>query len=178
MHWAITNGKNQYITAVTYIINANKRRPPCALYEVCLTCIVTRRSLTICYVGEFLHTHVLPIYQTVGNNFLFQQDNVSVPAIWQGTVCISWSCHTPLTGLLSPNPSRIDHPWDILGRRVHDCFPSQLPHFLNWNTSWLNNGNAFQKRGNNPRLLFSMRKRPMECIHKGGGHIRCYLQYI
>ena len=86
--------------------------------------------------------------------------------------------HTPLTGLLSPNPSRIDHPSDILGGRVHDCFPSHLPHFPNWNTSWLNNDNAFQKGGNNPRLLFSMRKRPIECIHKGGGHTRCYLQYI
>ena len=39
------------------------------------------------YVDEVLYPHVLQIYQTDGNNFLFQQDNSSIPAIWQGTVC-------------------------------------------------------------------------------------------
>ena len=39
------------------------------------------------YVDESLHPHVLQIYQTVGNIFYFQQDNASIPAIWQGTVC-------------------------------------------------------------------------------------------
>ena len=38
------------------------------------------------YVNEGLHTHVLPIHQTVGNNFIFQHDNSSMPAVWQGTV--------------------------------------------------------------------------------------------
>ena len=36
---------------------------------------------------EVLHPHVLQICQTFGNNFLFQQDNASIPAIWQGTIC-------------------------------------------------------------------------------------------
>ena len=92
-----------------------------------------------------------------------------------------WSCHTPLTGLPGPDPSPINHPLYILGRRVHDCIPSQLPHFLNSNTSWLNNGNAFHKgcgRGYNPRLLLSMGKRCIECIHKGEGHTRYDLKYI
>ena len=53
--------------------------------------------------------HVLPIYRAVGNNFLFQQDNAPIPAIWHGTVCklvISY----PLTGLPDPDPTTIDHP--------------------------------------------------------------------
>ena len=33
----------------------------------------------------------------------------------------SWSCHTPLTGLLDPDPSLIDHPWDI---RDLTCIPA------------------------------------------------------
>ena len=82
-----------------------------------------------------------------------------------------WSCHTPLTGLQGPDLSPIDHPWDIIGQRIHYCFPSQPLHFLNSNTIWLNNGNAFHKGvGYNPRLLSNMRKRRIECIHKGGGH--------
>ena len=39
------------------------------------------------YVDKVLHPNVLQIYQTVGSNFFFQQDNVSIPSIWQGTVC-------------------------------------------------------------------------------------------
>ena len=39
------------------------------------------------YADEILHPHVLQIYQTVGNNFLFQQDIATISAIWQGTVC-------------------------------------------------------------------------------------------
>ena len=81
----------------------------------------------------------------------------------------SWSYHTPMTGLSGPDPSPIGHPWDILGRRIHDRIPSRLPHFPNLNTSWLNNGNVFQEGvGYNPWLLLSMRKSLIECIHKGG----------
>ena len=83
----------------------------------------------------------------------------------------SWSCHTPLTGLQGPDPSSIDHPWDILGRLIQDCIPSQLPHFLNSNTSWLNNGISFHKGvGYNTRLILSIHKKRIEYIHKGGGH--------
>ena len=38
-------------------------------------------------MDEVLHLRVLQIYQNVGNNFLFQQHNASISAIWQGTVC-------------------------------------------------------------------------------------------
>ena len=90
----------------------------------------------------------------------------------------SWSFHTPLTGFLGPDPSPIGHPWDILGRRIHGHIPSQLPHFPNFNTSWLNNGKVFHEGwGINPKLLLSMRKSLIECIHKGGGHTRYVLQY-
>ena len=91
----------------------------------------------------------------------------------------NWSCHTHLTGLRVPDPFLTGHPWDILGRWIHDRIPSQLPYFPNSNTSWLNNGNVFHEWvGYNPRLLLSMRKSLIECIHKGGGHTRYVLQYI
>ena len=116
--------------------------------------------------------------KTFGNNFLCQQDKDSIPAIWQGTVCRLVMSY-PLTGLLGPNPSLIGHPWEILGRRIHDGIPSQLSHFLYLNTSWLNNGNAFQEGvGCNPRLLLSMSKSIIECIQKGGVHTRYDFQYI
>ena len=116
-----------------------KRRPHCASYKVCLICIETRGTLTgQCYVDEGLHVHVMPIYQNVWNNFLFKQDNVSIPAMWQVTVwklAMSYS----LTSLPDPTPSLIDHPWDNLDWWVHDRIPSQPPHFPDWNTSLLNN---------------------------------------
>ena len=48
-----------------------------------LLCIYHRTKLVVdrgtltgqCFVDEVLHPYVLPISQTVGNNFLFQQDN-------------------------------------------------------------------------------------------------------
>ena len=85
----------------------------------------------------------------------------------------SWSCHTHLTGLPDFNSSPIGHPWDMLRGRIHYRIPSQLPHFLNLNTSWLNSGNVFHEgMGYNPRPLLSMCKSLIECIHKGGGHTR------
>ena len=81
----------------------------------------------------------------------------------------NWSYHKPLTGLPGSDPSLIGHPWDILGRRIHDRIPSQLPHFPNLNTSWLNNDNVFQEGiGYNPWLLLSMHTSLIECIHKVG----------
>ena len=86
-----------------------------------------------------------------------------------------WSCHTHLTGLPGPDQS----PWDILGRRIHDRIPSQLPYFPISNTSWLNNGNVFHPGvGYNPWLLLSMCKSLIECIHKGNGHTRYEILYI
>ena len=91
----------------------------------------------------------------------------------------SWSCHTPLTGLLGPDPSLVIHPWDIQGWRIHDRIPCQLPHFPNSNTIWLNIVNLFHEGvGYNPRLILSMRKSLIECIHNGGGHTRYDLQCI
>ena len=125
------------------------------MYKVLLICIVIWGSLTgQGYVDEVLHPHYLQIYQTVGNNLLFQQANASIAAIWQGTVCKLIMSY-PLTGLLGPDPSLISHPWDILGQRVHEPIPSQLPHFPNLNTSWLKNGNAFHEGvGLQPKASF------------------------
>ena len=88
----------------------------------------------------------------------------------------SWPCHTQLTSLPGPNPSLIDHPWDNLDWWVHDCIPSQPPHFPDWNTI----GNASHMGWGRyiPRLLLSMRKRLIECILKGCSHTRYELQYI
>ena len=78
---------NVTVTVIIYT-HAKKRRPPLALYEVRLICTVFRNSLTgQRYLDEVFYPHVLQIYQTLGSNYFFQQDNVSMPAIWQGTVC-------------------------------------------------------------------------------------------
>ena len=85
--------------------------------------------------------------------------------------------HTPLTCLSGPDPSPIRHSCDILGLRIHDRIPSQLPHFPNLNTSMLNNGNVFHEGvGIQPRLLLSTCKSLIECIRKGGGRTRSGLQ--
>ena len=91
----------------------------------------------------------------------------------------SWSSHTPLIGLLGPDPSPIGHPLDILGWRIHDSIPFQLPHFPNLNSNWLK-FTMYSTRGwgYNPKLLLSMRKSLIKCIHKGGSHIRYDLQCI
>ena len=163
-----------------HILMLRKRRPPWAVYKVCLICIVIRWPLTgQRYVDERLQQHVLPIYQTFWNKFLFQEDNAGIPAIWEGTV---WKLvmPNPLTGRQGPDPSLIDHPWDSLGWWVHDRTVSQAPRFPNSKTSWLNDGNAFHSGwvGYNPRLLLSMRKRLTECIHIKGDYTRYALQYI
>ena len=124
------------------ILMLKKRRPPWALYKVCLICIVIRGSLTgQRYVDEVLRPHVLQIYQTVGNNFLFQQDKASIPAIWQG--------YPFLGATFLEFEHRLVEQWQ--------CIP--------------------QGEGYNPRLLLSMRKSLIECIHKGGGHTKYDLQY-
>ena len=56
------------------------------------------------------------------------------------------------------------------GKLVHTV--NYLTHFLNFNTSWLSNGNVFHEG-----VGYTL-KSLIECIHKGGGHTRYYLQYI
>ena len=91
----------------------------------------------------------------------------------------SWPSYTPLTRVPCPDRSPIGHHWAILGQRVHDRIPFQLPHLPNLNTSWLNNGNVFHEGvGYNPRLLLSMHKSLIEYIHRGGGNTRYDIQYI
>ena len=156
------------------------KRPTRDLYKVRLICILNWWSLKgHCYVDEVLPLHVLQIYQTVGNSFLFQQDNASIPTIWQGLFA-SWSCHTPLTGVPGPDPSPIGHPLDILGQRVHDHTPFQLPHFPKLNTTWLRTMAMYSTRGwgRNPRLLLNMLKRLIDYINKVGGNTRYDIQYI
>ena len=131
------------------ILMLRKRRPPWASHNVCLIRIKNRGSLPgQRYKDEGLHPHVLPIIRTVGNILFFQQDNASIPAIWQGNV-LKLIMAYPLTGLPRPDPSPIDHPWDSLGWWVYYRIP---------NTSWLNNGNVFHKEwvGCSSRLLLSM----------------------
>ena len=68
----------------------------------------------------------------------------------------SWSCHTPWLACWVPIHLQFDLSLDYLGWLVHDRIPSQLPHFPNWNTSWLNDDNAFHKGrgGVQPRAAF------------------------
>ena len=116
--------------------------------------------------------HVIRMLETI---FSFSK---TMPAYLQcgKALFASWSCLTPLTGISGPDPSPNSRPWDILGQRIHDCTPFQLPHFPNLNTSWLSNGNVFNKGvGYNPRIL-SMYKRLIEYIHKGGGNTKHDIQ--
>ena len=113
-----------------------------------LICIVIWGSLTgQCYVDEVLHLHVFSIYWTAGNNFLSQQENVPIPAIWQGTSCklvASWSCRTLLTGLVHLQSTTLG----ILETgRYMTCIPSQLSHYPYRKTSWLNNVKALSTQG-------------------------------
>ena len=77
MFWVlnITVSANQLFCVPTTYTHA-KKKATLSIYNVCLICIVIRGSLT----GT--------IYQTVENNFFFQQYNagIHVPAIWQETV--------------------------------------------------------------------------------------------
>ena len=57
------------------------------------------------YVDGVLHPHVMTIYWTVGNSFLFQQDSSPIPAIWRGIVR-----KLVLNGLLDPDPSQSNTP--------------------------------------------------------------------
>ena len=149
------------------------------MYTVRLICKVIQGSLTDQrYVDEVLHPHVLQIYQTVRNISLFQQDNISIPAILQGTVC-------KLT-MLYP----ID--WPFRAQSISDLPPlgsSKLADAL----LYLNPSVKFPKFehkiieqcqciprgvGYNLRIILSMRKSLTECIHKGGGQTKYDLQYI
>ena len=76
--------------------------------------------------------HVLPIYRTVGNNFLFQQDNAPIPAMWHGTVCKLVISYT-LTGHPDPDPTPTEHLviFGIGGGGGGACRPSQPPYYPN-----------------------------------------------
>ena len=116
-----------------YYTYAKKRRQPWAMYKLRLG--VTYRP-TPCRWSP--SPTCLQVNQTVGNNFLFQQDNASIPAICQRTVCklvISYPLDWP-----SGSWSISDRPPLGNYRAADTCFP-------NLNSSWLNNGNVFHEGG-------------------------------
>ena len=115
-------------------------------------------TLTGHSVGEFLHPHALQIYQNVGNNLLFQQDNASTHTFNMARSCLHAS-HINTLGW----PSRSsDLPQVILGRLQ---YPFPLPHYPYWNAGCLNNGKAVHRL-----FSISMRNKIKECINKGSGH--------
>ena len=154
-------------------------------WYLCLTCL---KKATLSFVkGSFnLHSNAGVTYRpTLRINSFTHMSNKTrlletifsfsktIPAYLQygKELFAGWSCHTHLTGLPGPDQSLVSHPWDILGRPIHDSIPSQLPHFPNLNTSWLNNGNAsLEGVGVRLKASLSMRKSLVECIHKGDGH--------
>ena len=149
------------------------------MYEVRLICIVIQGRLqaNAMRIKAFTHRSCksIRLFETIFSS------SKTMPAYLQYSkeLFANWSCHTHMTGLPSPDPSLIDHCWDNLGWWVHDRIPSQLPHFPNWNTSWLHKMHFTTGWGGyNPRLLLSLYIRLIECIHKGGGQTRYDLQYI
>ena len=67
-----------------------------------------------------------PIMGTFGLLELIFSSSKTMPLYLQygKELIASWPWHTPLIGLPDPNPSPINHPWDIRDRHVQDLYPS------------------------------------------------------
>ena len=67
-----------------------------------------------------------PIMGTFGPLELIFSSSKTMPLYLQygKELFASWPWHTPLTGLPDPNPSPINHPWNIRGCHVQDLYPS------------------------------------------------------
>ena len=71
-------------------------------------------------MDEVLHLHVLSINGLLET--IFSSSKTIFQYLQYGKkLFVSWSCHTPLTGLLDPSP--INHSWDIRDCQVHDLNP-------------------------------------------------------
>ena len=107
----------------------------CSIYFACVY-FEAHLQTGQCSVDEFLHTHVLQIYQNVGNNLLFQQDNASTHTFNLARNCLHASHINTLDW-----PSRSsDLPKVILGRHLYpfQTATSPLPErqlFEKWQSS-------------------------------------------
>ena len=133
---------------------------------VCLICIVLHviwDTLTgQHYVVEVLQPHSLPIDRTVEKHLPVSKCH-HVCNMAKNCLQVIPTCLAFRTRLKSATS------WILETSGYMAFIPSQLPHYLNWNASWLNNGNAFHREwGTNvyPMLLLSIRKRLTDRMHQ------------
>ena len=121
------------------------------------------------YIDEILRPHVVPFLRPVGNNGIFQDDNARphrariVDGFLQANNVrrLEWPT-------MSPDLSCIEHVWDVLGRAVQKRMPehstmADLRRVL---------GEEWQRipQATIRKLVFSTRKRLIECRDNRGGY--------
>ena len=122
------------------------------------------------YIDEILRPHVVPFLRPMGNNGIFQDDNARphrariVDGFLQANNVrrLEWPA-------MSPDLSCIEHVWDVLGRAVQKRMTehstmADLRRFL---------GEEWQRipQATIRKLVFSTRKRLIECRDNRGGYI-------
>ena len=121
------------------------------------------------YIDEILRPHMVPFLRPVGNNGIFQDDNARphrariVDGFLQANNVrrLEWPA-------MSPDLSCIEHVWDVLGRAVQKRMTehstmADLRRFLG--AEWQRIPQATIRK-----LVFSTRKRLIECRDNRGGH--------
>ena len=116
------------------------------------------------YIDEILRPHVVPFLRPMGNNGIFQDDNArphrarNVDGFLQANNVkrSEWPA-------MSPDLSCIEHVWDVLGRVVQKSTMADLRRFL---------GEEWQRipQATIRKLVFSTRKRLIECRDNRGGY--------
>ena len=122
-----------------------------------------------CYINEILRPHVVHFLRPMGNNIIFQDDNARphrariVDGFLQANNMrrLEWPA-------MSPDLSCIEHAWDVLGgavqkRMTEHSTMADLRRFL---------GEEWQRipQATIRKLVFSTRKRLIECRDNRGGY--------
>ena len=94
-----------------------------------------------CHVDKVIYPHILPIYQTVGNNILFQQDNARPHTCNMASNCLQASHVNTLVPRSIPNrtPLRYYRPAGMWLISISSCQNTLT------GTLALNNGKAFHR---------------------------------
>ena len=133
--------REAFVFPLTSVINMLKKKATLCVWSIYFACMyVFWGTLTgQCFVDEDLHPHVELIYQTAGNNLLFQQVNAPPPICnTQGTVC-KLGKSTLEAGHPDPLIYTMKHLCDIQGRGMSlVSLPSCHITLSSWNAGLLN----------------------------------------